>query len=66
MKFKEMALEMTQSEIQRCMSILIEDSIVQGVERVIEENYIIVTYKVIGDNRKKAYTITLLADRNFV
>lgn len=62
MKFKEMALEMTQSEIQRCMSILIEDSIVQGVERVIEENYIIVTYKVIGDNRKKAYTITLLAD----
>ena len=57
MKFKEMALEMTQSEIQRCMSILIEDSIVQGVERVIEENYIIVTYKVIGDNRKKAYTI---------
>lgn len=44
MKFKEMALEMTQSEIQRCMSILIEDSIVQGVERVIEENYIKISY----------------------
>lgn len=33
MKFKEMAREMSDAEVERCMSILIEDSVVLGINR---------------------------------
>lgn len=62
MNFKEMALEMSDEEVQRCMSILIEDSIVLRIRRDKIQNYIEVDYKVIGDKRKDYYTLALLSD----
>lgn len=61
MKYRKME-EMTDLEIQRCMSILIEDSIVLEIRRKSEDNYIEVDYEVIGDFRKKKYSISLLTD----
>ena len=62
MKFKEMAREMSDAEVERWMSILIEDSVVLGINRDIKGNTIEVIYRVIGDNRKEQYTLTLMSD----
>ena len=62
MKFKEMAREMSDAEVERCMSILIEDSVVLGINRDIKGNTIEVIYRVIGDDRKERYTLTLMSD----
>lgn len=62
MKFKEMAREMSDAEVERCMSILIEDSVVLGINRDIKGNTIKVIYRVIGDNCKEQYTLTLMSD----
>lgn len=62
MKFKEMAREMSDAEVERCMSILIEDSVVLGIDRDIKDNTIDVTYRVIGDERKERYALTLMSD----
>ena len=61
MKFKEMAREMSDAEVERCMSILIEDSVVLGINRDIKGNTIKVIYRVIGDNCKEQYTLTLMS-----
>lgn len=62
MKFKEMAREMSDVEVERCMSILIEDSVVLGINRDIKGNTIEVIYRVIGDDRKERYILTLMSD----
>lgn len=61
MKFRKME-EMTDKEVQRCMSIVVEDSIVLRIRRITEQNYIEVDYEVIGDKRKDKFSMTLLAD----
>ena len=45
MKFKEMAREMSDAEVERCMSILIEDSVVLEINRDIKGNTIEVIIK---------------------
>ena len=62
MKFKEMAREMSDAEVERCMSILIEDSVVLEINRDIKGNTIEVIYRVIGDDRKERYILTLMSD----
>ena len=61
MKFRKME-EMSDAEVQLCMSIIIEDSIILEIRRISESNYIEVDYEVIGDNRRDIYTIALLGD----
>lgn len=62
MQFKEMAREMSDDEVKRCMSILIEDSIVLDIRRDELQNFIEVEYRVIGDNRKESFVLSLLPD----
>lgn len=62
MRFREMAREMSDEEVQCCMSILIEDSIVQDIRRNLIHNTIEVEYRVLGDPRKESYTLSLLSD----
>lgn len=54
MKFRKME-EMTDKEVQRCMSIVVEDSIVLGIRRITEQNYIEVDYEVIGDKKRISF-----------
>lgn len=61
MEFKEMASVMTDAEVKRCMTILIENSVVLDIHRNATSNEISVDYRVIGDDRK-TYSIILLPD----
>lgn len=61
MEFKEMASVMTDAEVKRCMTILIENSVVLDIHRNAASNEISVDYRVIGDDRK-TYSIILLPD----
>ena len=60
--FKEMAKEMTDEEIVRCMAILIEDSRILTIERDIIQNVIEVQFEMMGDSKQKTYTLSLLSD----
>ena len=62
MRFKLLAHEMLDAEVSRCMSILIENSVVDYIERDYKNNTIKVTYHVIGDNRALSYSLTLMSD----
>ena len=59
MEFKEMASVMTDAEVKRCMTILIENSVVLDIHRNATSNEISVDYRVIG---RKTYSIILLPD----
>ena len=54
--FKEMAAVMTDKEVERCMSILVEGSIILNIKRDIIQNAIDVTFRVIGDVCQKEYS----------
>lgn len=60
--YREMAVEMTDEEVRKCMAILIEGSAVLKIVRYDVQNFIDVTFKVYGDNRKEQYMISLLPD----
>lgn len=62
MRFKLLAQEMPNAEVSRCMSILIENSVVDYIERDYKNNTIKVTYHVTGDNRALNYSLTLMSD----
>lgn len=60
--FFEMAKEMSDKEIERCMSILIEGSVVLSITRDTIQNAIDVTFRVVGDSSQKEYKLSLLPD----
>ena len=62
MEYKEMAKEMPDEEVKRCMSIIIEDSVVLDIKREPIQNYIRVKYRMIGDQEQKTYWISLLSN----
>ena len=57
-----MAAVMTDKEVERCMSILVEGSIILNIKRDIIQNAIDVTFRVIGDVCQKEYSLSLLPD----
>lgn len=60
--FKEMAKFMPDEEVKRCMAILVEDSMIQNIERDQIQNTIKVTFQIVGDARQLEYSLTLLPD----
>ena len=60
--FKQLAEVMKDTEIKRCMSILVEASCIKDVVRNVEENSIEVEFAVMGDREKKVHKIVLLSD----
>lgn len=60
--FKEMAKMMPDEEVKLCMSILYEGSEVIKIVRYEVQNYIDVTFRVMGDPQRRVYTIALLPD----
>lgn len=60
--FREMAAVMNDREVEKCMSILIEGSVILDIKRDIIQNAIDVTFRVIGDATAKKYYISLLPD----
>ena len=60
--YKEMSEHMTDTEVSRCMSILIESSYVTGIERDYQQNVIYVSFRMYGDRSQHTYQITLLPD----
>lgn len=58
--FKEMAKEMRDGEVKRCMTILVEGSVVLSIKRDVIQNAIDVTFRVIGDINQKEYSLSLL------
>lgn len=57
MVFREMSKEMSDHEVKKCMSILIEGSVVLDIKRDIARNGIDITFRVIGDTAQKDYQI---------
>ena len=60
--FKEMAEIMTDKEVERCMAILVDGSVVLSIERDLVQNAIDVTFRVIGDAYQRKYSLSLLPD----
>ena len=60
--FREMAEEMSDEEVKKCMSILVESSIVLDIKRDVQQNAIMVTFRIVGDSKRKKYCLTLLSD----
>lgn len=60
--FKEMAAVMSDSEVQRCMDILIEGSVIIEINRDYIQNAIDVTFRIIGDVTQQPYSMSLLSD----
>ena len=60
--FREMAKEMSVIEVERCMSILVDGSIVLDIKRDVIQNAIDVTFRVVGDAEQKEYKLSLLPD----
>lgn len=60
--YREMSIEMTDKEVQKCMAMLVEDSIVLKIKRDTVQNAIDIKFKVRGECRKKKYRISLLPD----
>ena len=60
--FKQLAEVMKDTEIKRCMSILVEASCITATVRNVEENSIEVEFVVMGDREKKVHKIVLLSD----
>lgn len=60
--FKEMAAVMPDKEVERCMAILVEGSVVLDIKRDIIQNAIDVTFRVIGDAFQREYSLALLPD----
>lgn len=61
MIFKKMK-HMDDLEIQRCLSILIENGIILSTQKNDISNSITVVYEVLGDTRKKEFSLDLLPD----
>ncbi len=62
MKFRKMSVEMTDVEINRCLSILVEGSEVIRCRRDVKDNSISVRFNVIGDRSDQIYNLILLSD----
>lgn len=60
--FKEMAREMNNAEIVRCMDILIDGSVVTGITRDTRDNSIKVQFIMRGDKEATVYEIDLRSD----
>lgn len=59
--FREM-FEMSDREVEICMSILICGSVILNIRRDVEQNAIDVDFALHGDLEKKTYRISLLPD----
>ena len=62
MMFKEMAKLMQDKEVQRCLSILVEDGILLSIQRDIIQNAIEITFRIVGDQAQEQYHLTMLPD----
>lgn len=60
--FKEMGKEMTDEEIEKCMAILLEGSIITEIRRDTIQNAIDITFELMGDSKKGIYHVSLLPD----
>lgn len=60
--YREMAVEMTEREIRTCMSILFEGSVILEIRRNTIQNFIDITFKLMGDTKEETYRVSLLSD----
>ena len=57
MEFKEMAREMSDHDVKRCMSILVEGSTVLEIKRDLIGNGIDIQFRIRGDSTQQIYEI---------
>lgn len=60
--FKEMVEAMSDEEVKRCMTILVDGSIVLGITRNMQQNSISVTFRIIGYDPARTFSVELLPD----
>ena len=60
--FKEMARDMDDVEVRRCVDILIDGSVVTGITRDIEDNTIKVNFRMRGDREVVIHEMDLRSD----
>ncbi len=58
--FKEMVEAMSDEEVKRCMVIIVDGSIVLDIARNMQQNSIMVTFRVVGYDPTRIFTVELL------
>lgn len=60
--FKEMAEVMSDEEVKRCMTIIVDGSIVLSITRNTQQNSITVTFRIVGYDKDREFKVVLLPD----
>ena len=60
MIFRVMAKEMSDTEVKRCLAILVEEGVLLDIKRDFIQNAIDITFRILGDNQQKEYSMSLL------
>lgn len=60
--FRVMAIEMTEVEIQICMSLLFDGSVIEDIKKNTRENSIAIKFKLMNCEENKVYDVNLLPD----
>lgn len=60
--FKEMVEAMSDEEVKRCMTILVDGSIVLSITRNMQQNSITVIFRIVGYDRNREFRAVLLPD----
>lgn len=60
MIFREMAKEMSDTEVKRCLAILVEEGVLLDIKRDFIQNAIDITFRILGNNQQKEYSMSLL------
>ena len=60
--FKEMVEAMSDEEVKRCMAILVDGSIVLCINRNMQQNSIFATFRIVGYDPARIFSVELLPD----